>query len=101
MTELEAGLRHVLFAAGDAVPVDRLAAALEAPRGAVLEAAAARKTYMILKTGSDAVPAGGHATALFASAVCGRGPSGDRIAQAAVPVSGRAGGADDRRVRQR
>ena len=41
MTELEAGLEAVLFAAGDAVPVDRLAAALEAPRGAVLEAAAA------------------------------------------------------------
>ena len=34
MTELEAGLEAVLFAAGDAVPVDRLAAAL-------LEAAAA------------------------------------------------------------
>ena len=29
MTELEAGLEAVLFAAGDAVPVDRLAAALE------------------------------------------------------------------------
>ena len=41
MTELEAGLEAVLFAAGDAVPVDRLAAALETSRGALLEAAAA------------------------------------------------------------
>lgn len=40
MTELEAGLEAVLFAAGDAVPVDRLAAALETSRGALMEAAA-------------------------------------------------------------
>ncbi len=39
MTELEAGLEAVLFAAGDAVPVERLAAALETSRGALLEAA--------------------------------------------------------------
>ena len=40
MTELEAGLEAVLFAAGDAVPVDRLAAAHETSRGALMEAAA-------------------------------------------------------------
>lgn len=40
MTELEAGLEAVLFAAGDAVPIDRLAAALETSRGALIEAAA-------------------------------------------------------------
>ncbi|MGI6181098.1 MAG: SMC-Scp complex subunit ScpB [Agathobaculum sp.] len=39
MTELEAGLEAVLFAAGDAVSVDRLAAALEVSRSALLEAA--------------------------------------------------------------
>ena len=39
MTELEAGLEAVLFAAGDAVPVERLVAALETSRGALLEAA--------------------------------------------------------------
>lgn len=39
MTELEAGLEAVLFAAGDAVPVDRLAAALETTREGLLEAA--------------------------------------------------------------
>lgn len=39
MTELEAGLEAVLFAAGDAVPVDRLAAALETTRERLLEAA--------------------------------------------------------------
>lgn len=39
MTQLEAGLEAVLFAAGDAVPVDRLAAALEVSRGDLLEAA--------------------------------------------------------------
>ena len=41
MTELEAGLEAVLFAAGEAVPIDRLAAALEVSRGPLLEAAAA------------------------------------------------------------
>ena len=41
MTELEAGLEAVLFAAGDAVPVERLAAALETSPEAVLDAAAA------------------------------------------------------------
>lgn len=41
MTELEAGLEAVLFAAGDAVPVDRLVAALETSREALLDAAAA------------------------------------------------------------
>ena len=49
MTELEAGLEAVLFAAGDAVPVDRLAAALEAAR--CLRPPQRWKTYMILKTG--------------------------------------------------
>ena len=39
MTELEAGLEAVLFASGDAVPVDRLAAALETTRETLLEAA--------------------------------------------------------------
>ena len=39
MTELEAGLEAVLFAAGDAVPVERLAAALETSRERLLEAA--------------------------------------------------------------
>ena len=38
MTELEAGLEAVLFAAGDAVPVERLAAALETSRERLLEA---------------------------------------------------------------
>ncbi len=41
MTELEAGLEAVLFAAGDAVPVERLVAALETSREALLDAAAA------------------------------------------------------------
>ena len=41
MTELEAGLEAVLFAAGDAVPVDRLTAALETTREALLQAAGA------------------------------------------------------------
>lgn len=41
MTELEAGLEAVLFAAGDAVPVDRLAAALETSCEALLDAAEA------------------------------------------------------------
>lgn len=41
MTELEAGLEAVLFAAGDAVPVDRLVAALETSREALLGAAEA------------------------------------------------------------
>ena len=41
MTELEAGLEAVLFAAGDAVSVDRLVAALETSREALLDAAAA------------------------------------------------------------
>ena len=41
MTELEAGLEAVLFAAGDAVQVDRLVAALETSREALLDAAAA------------------------------------------------------------
>ena len=41
MTELEAGLEAVLFAAGDAVPVARLVAALETSREALLDAAAA------------------------------------------------------------
>lgn len=40
MTELEAGLEAVLFAAGDAVPLDRLAAALETSRASLMEAAA-------------------------------------------------------------
>ena len=39
MTQLEAGLEAVLFAAGDAVPVDRLVAALETSRDALLDAA--------------------------------------------------------------
>ena len=39
MTELQAGLEAALFAAGDAVPVGRLAAALEAPPEDVLAAA--------------------------------------------------------------
>ena len=41
MTELEAGLEAVLFAAGDAVPVERLVAALETSHEALLDAAAA------------------------------------------------------------
>lgn len=41
MTQREASLEAVLFAAGDAVPVDRLAAALELTPAEVLEAAAA------------------------------------------------------------
>ncbi len=41
MTQLEAGLEAVLFAAGDAVPVERLAAALEVSSGELMEAAAA------------------------------------------------------------
>lgn len=41
MTELEAGLEAVLFAAGDAVPVERLAAALETSRESLLDAATA------------------------------------------------------------
>ena len=41
MTELEAGLEAMLFAAGDAVPVERLVAALETSREALLDAAAA------------------------------------------------------------
>ncbi len=41
MTELEAGLEAVLFAAGDAVPVDRLAAALETSTELLMEAASA------------------------------------------------------------
>ncbi|MDO5142414.1 MAG: SMC-Scp complex subunit ScpB [Eubacteriales bacterium] len=41
MTQLEAGLEAVLFAAGDAVPVERLAEALDTTREALLEAAAA------------------------------------------------------------
>lgn len=41
MTQLEAGLEAVLFAAGDAVPVDRLVSALETSRDALLDAAAA------------------------------------------------------------
>lgn len=41
MTELEAGLEAVLFAAGDAVPVDRLTAALETTREELLQAAGA------------------------------------------------------------
>jgi len=43
MTGLEAGLEAALFASGDAVPVDRLAAALETSRGEILQAAAALK----------------------------------------------------------
>ncbi len=39
MTELEAGLEAVLFAAGDAVPVERLAAALEVPEEELMKAA--------------------------------------------------------------
>lgn len=41
MTQLEAGLEAVLFAAGDAVPVDRLAAALDTSCEALLDAAEA------------------------------------------------------------
>lgn len=41
MTELEAGLEAVLFAAGDAVPVERLVAALETSREALMDAASA------------------------------------------------------------
>lgn len=43
MTELEAGLEAVLFAAGDAVPVERLVAALETSREALMDAASALK----------------------------------------------------------
>lgn len=39
MTQLEAGLEAVLFAAGDAVPVERLAAALEVSKIDLLQAA--------------------------------------------------------------
>lgn len=39
MTQLESTLEAVLFAAGDAVPIDRLCEALELPRETVLEAA--------------------------------------------------------------
>ena len=39
MTQLESTLEAVLFAAGDAVSIDRLCEALELPREAVLEAA--------------------------------------------------------------
>ena len=41
MTALEAGLRAVLFAAGDAVTIERLSAALEAAPAELLDAAAA------------------------------------------------------------
>ena len=41
MTQLESTLEAVLFAAGDAVPLDRLCAALETPREDILAAAGA------------------------------------------------------------
>lgn len=41
MTALEAGLEAVLFAAGDAVTIERLSAALEAAPAELLDAAAA------------------------------------------------------------
>lgn len=44
MTNLEAALEAVLFAAGEAVPIDRLAAALETSRDAIQNAANALKT---------------------------------------------------------
>ena len=40
MTALEAGLEAVLFAAGDAVTIERLSAALEAAPAELLDAAA-------------------------------------------------------------
>ena len=45
MTALEAGLEAVLFAAGDAVTIERLSAALEAAPAELLDAAAALENH--------------------------------------------------------
>ena len=49
MTQLESTLEAVLFAAGDAVPLDRLCAALETPREDILAAAGALETFYDLE----------------------------------------------------
>ena len=49
MTQLESTLEAVLFAAGDAVPLDRLCAALETPREDILAAAGALETLYDLE----------------------------------------------------
>ena len=49
MTQLESTLEAVLFAAGDAVPLDRLCAALEMPREDILAAAGALETLYDLE----------------------------------------------------
>ena len=50
MTQLESTLEAVLFAAGDAVPLDRRCAALETPRADTLSAAGALETLYDLET---------------------------------------------------
>ena len=50
MTALEAGLEAVLFAAGDAVTIERLSAALEAAPAELLDAAAALESKLIVTT---------------------------------------------------
>ena len=70
MTQLESTLEAVLFAAGDAVPLDRLCAALETPREDILAAAGALETlYDLEKPRSDAAAHRGQAPALLASDV--------------------------------
>lgn len=49
MTQLESTLEAVLFAAGDAVPLDRLCAELETPREDILAAAGALETLYDLE----------------------------------------------------
>lgn len=49
MTQLESTLEAVLFAAGDAVSLDRLCAALETPREDILAAAGALETLYALE----------------------------------------------------
>ena len=49
MTQLESTLEAVLFAAGDAVPLNRLCAALETPREDILAAAGALETLYDLE----------------------------------------------------
>ena len=49
MTQLESTLEAVLFAEGDAVPLDRLCAALETPREDILAAAGALETLYDLE----------------------------------------------------
>ena len=49
MTQLESTLEAVLFAAGDAVSLDRLCAALETPREDILAAARALEALYALE----------------------------------------------------